>query len=999
MMIRGVVAWFLVLAGSSGAAAQSIALGSLRGTVQERAGGPLFEASVTLTSRETGLARSATTDRAGVFRFSLVAPGTYDVYVESLGYRPRRIEGVPVLPGRQLEIAVEVMPAPPPVEAPEVEQFDATTLLLTRAGVSQWLPAFGIQDVPGWWRTAVEPGRLSSLSDADLASEGLPGSLSHVYLDGIPYGTIRHPALGADPLRAAALPAADLEDAELVTGSADVEWAGSAGALLSGYSRGGSRRVAGAAHGAWGSGGLWSSKYFETGGLSPRDLEGALSVSGPLVGDSAHFLIGAQARSVQAPLPAFWSGAAADALTVAAGRSGQDLSPLEQPRVARTDVVSGFGRFDWQITPNNTIDVRASYASIPTSDLPPGSREPPRPGSALQGNEASGGATLVSDLGTRFTSELRVGFDHSSRDYQTLTEVAGTTYPYAALPSTLLVAAGQAFGADPRLPGKFAESTIRASQTTHIVGDRHSVKFGVSVARTSYSYAYVFDRGTGQFTFADATRFSQLDGAFTQVVGNTPQADFSVPRYGAFVQDSWNAQPGLQVLLGLRLDNERIPAADLRSNQSWRTLTGLDNASFDQPAVKFSPRGEIDWDVQNRHRWMVHAAAGFYFDQIDPWVLSQLITDAGGLQMRRALGDLSSWPTPPTAATTLTTAPTLTLLGPKFQAPRTGRATIGTSILITPGTALHLSAMARRTDYLPRLADLNLIPTPVAHDQYGRPLFGALEQHGTLLAATPGSNRRFDAFDVVSAWNADGVSNYWGVTAAVDGSVVPSLRYLARYTYSHTTDDWLSGVPSGPPGQLISFPTGSAQQDWVDGTSDYDVPHRLVAGLELTAPYGIHLVGLYRFRSGYPFTPGFRPGVDANGDGSAGNDPAFVDAAVPGMSTLLNQWPCLRSQSGSFAARNSCRGDPVHSLDARLGLRIRTPHGLVAELYADAVNLLQSDRGRPDAALVLVDAQRSLATNASGTVTVPLVANPNFGAPLVSYDAGRLLRLGLAINW
>jgi hypothetical protein len=65
---------------------------------------------------------------------------------------------------------------------------------------------------------------------------------------------------------------------------------------------------------------------------------------------------------------------------------------------------------------------------------------------------------------------------------------------------------------------------------------------------------------------------------------------------------------------------------------------------------------------------------------------------------------------------------------------------------------------------------------------------------------------------------------------------------------------------------------------------------------------------------------------------------------------------------------------------------------------ADALNILDVDIGPRDAALVLVDSEQDLTVGANGTVSVPLVANPNFGEALAHYGNGRALRFGLRIG-
>jgi hypothetical protein len=154
---------------------------------------------------------------------------------------------------------------------------------------------------------------------------------------------------------------------------------------------------------------------------------------------------------------------------------------------------------------------------------------------------------------------------------------------------------------------------------------------------------------------------------------------------------------------------------------------------------------------------------------------------------------------------------------------------------------------------------------------------------------------------------------------------------------------------------------------------------------------------VYRYRSGYPFTPGFRPGVDANGDG-ASNDPAFVDDTVSGMAAVMAKNSCLRSQVGQFAQRNACRSPGVSSLDLRLDVPTVNLGGYPLSLTVDLINLLESDVGLVDQALYLVDPTRALTT--VGSVThVPLKANPNFGNVLIRDSSGRYLRVGLRVNW
>jgi hypothetical protein len=224
-----------------------------------------------------------------------------------------------------------------------------------------------------------------------------------------------------------------------------------------------------------------------------------------------------------------------------------------------------------------------------------------------------------------------------------------------------------------------------------------------------------------------------------------------------------------------------------------------------------------------------------------------------------------------------------------------------------------------------------------------------------------------------------------------------TVTLSAGYTYSQTTDN-LPGMALGPDAQLSPFPDSLNGVEWEDGVSDFDVPHRFVFGTELAFPV-FRIAAYYGFRSGRPFTPGFRDGVDANADGAWRNDPAWVDDGVAGVSDLFTSWECLRTQVGGFVDRNSCRGPTRQALDLRLALgpfRIGYP----IELVLDAMNLLDTEFADVDRALYLVDPAGALVRDpATGVVTVPLVANPNFGNAMRRYGSGRYLRIGIRVNY
>ena len=76
--------------------AQTPGTGALTGTVKDPSGAVIPNATVTLTSVDTGQARTTMTGADGVYRFSLLPPGNYRVRIESSGFKPVEVPSVTV---------------------------------------------------------------------------------------------------------------------------------------------------------------------------------------------------------------------------------------------------------------------------------------------------------------------------------------------------------------------------------------------------------------------------------------------------------------------------------------------------------------------------------------------------------------------------------------------------------------------------------------------------------------------------------------------------------------------------------------------------------------------------------------------------------------------------------------------------------------------------------------------------------------------------------------
>ncbi|HEX6066587.1 MAG TPA: TonB-dependent receptor, partial [Longimicrobiales bacterium] len=885
-------------------------------------------------------------------------------------------------------VPVVLSASAPPVDSVEVIRHARGAATATSAGSSEWFPRFTMFGLPHPRGELSEVLRLSTTADENFNVEGLPARQNVIAVEAIRHTT----AADATPLRTAALPLSMFQSAELLTNPVDVEWSGFGGGLLNALARRGGREYQAEAYGSYGGNIGAGAETFDASSLSFADIQAGAFLSGPLSGDSARFALGIFGRRYQSPLAPGW--AVTPFSTGIAGtvrdQFGVDVGNYVAPAIATTEAYTAFARVDWQISPSHSLALNAGFAGVPESAGRFLSSGPLSANAPLKTSDLFAGATLHSVLGTSFSNELRIGGGTSTAE---LTDSAGAD---AGVPFTLVVPESLVFGADAFRPQSSSRSSIQILDALHFQARAHHAKIGVSFDVTSVEETQQpGDRA--QVFFGGAAQLQARQGVAI-ISDAASDAKFSTAVLGAFVQDTWRPQDGLELMAGVRYELESLPQDKVILNSEWLGLTGLDNTSIPASRARISPRFAASWDVANQHTWIFRVAGGLYFDRFDSNAFTRLIANDGRTSTRRLNGTLNWWPLTAAPDTGYQSA-ALTILTSEYQAPQSLRASAGLTRALGTFGALHLAAVFRETTNLPRVVDLNRVSQPIAQDQNGRPIYGTLQQQGGLIVAQPGSNRRFDTFDVVQGINADGTAEYQAVTAGLEWFGSDRLNLVARYTYSRATDDWV-GAPAGM--STSQFDPGLDAQlagSWSEGRSDFDAPHRVAVGAEVRAASRVAVAAVYRYRSGYPFTPGFPIGVDANGDGSADNDPAFINQQVTGADQLISSWDCLRSQVGRFAERNSCRGSGIHSLDARLGVTLFQIGGNPVELRFDALNLVQSDAGLVDNAFYRIDPAGQIVTGANGSVTLPLAANPDFGNTRVPLVPARMLRVGIQLKW
>jgi hypothetical protein len=244
-------ALFAMLVATTVARAQAL-YGSLTGSVADSSGAAAVGAQVTALAAQTGVSQTAVTDSSGIYRFTALLPGTYNVTVSAQGFSTQETPGVAV---RLNEIArvdaqLEVASAQQVVTVPLRRQYSKLTKpMFIRISSRQIenLPIMGsqggnfqklLQTIPGAGLTDGNPQRAINTNFNGLSEQSI-----NTRIDGV---RDAYPWL---PANVAYVPPADaIESFHVVTNSFDAELGAAGGAAVNVQIKTGTNHFHGDAH-------------------------------------------------------------------------------------------------------------------------------------------------------------------------------------------------------------------------------------------------------------------------------------------------------------------------------------------------------------------------------------------------------------------------------------------------------------------------------------------------------------------------------------------------------------------------------------------------------------------------------------------------------------------------------------------------------------------------------------------------------------------------------
>jgi hypothetical protein len=505
----------LILLSSTALQAQDASTGALRGTVVDITGARIPDAEVRLISGQTGVERSVTASKEGLFIFQLLPPGEYLLQVTASGMTTLRRAGLRVEVGGELDLALPLEVAGPQETinvsgtAPLVETLPTgQSSVLDERAIGE-LPLNGrrFSDLalltPG---VTQDPRSLTSASNGDLAFGGIRGYHTSFLVDGVDNnnaffsqerGRYRAPYQFSNEV---------VQEFPVSSNTYGPELGRSGSAVINVVTRSGGNRWHGSFFDYYRDGRL-GARYPMVGGKPPnRQDQFGFTLGGPIKRNRAFFFAGFDQHIFHIPTVVHFANGATSVVP-----QSKDYEPSDQALVFATAASlsriggqyhsalvgnAGFGKLDFVLSPHHHLSARLStsrYWGQNNVFFDPAS---PITNFGINNNgeervsTESAVVSLISALSPRVTSHLRLQFSRDLQDSQANSSDALTKI-YGII---------DGLGRSNILPRTTREHRLHVAETLSLQGRHHQWKFGGDLLKTSI-YNFFPSQFGGEYYF------------------------------------------------------------------------------------------------------------------------------------------------------------------------------------------------------------------------------------------------------------------------------------------------------------------------------------------------------------------------------------------------------------------------------------------------------------------------------------------------------------------
>ncbi len=527
-------------------------------------------------------------------------------------------------------------------------------------------------------------------------------------------------------------------------------------------------------------------------------------------------------------------------------------------------------RFDFQLTPSNTLTARYQYFRDTQDNNGIGVFSLPTQAYNTTSNEHTVQISDTQVVSANVVNETRFQYLHDSSN-QTLMPIfsAGDTCAQFHYQATVSVLGAFTCGNNQIGNGSDVENHYELQNYTSIVHGKHLIKFGGRLRVLTDSNVSM-SNFNGAFTFSSVAAYDvnvqpgpsclslliaalptvptpaalgQCGASQFSITTGQPLSEVTMVDAGLYALDDWRIRPNMTLSYGLRFETQ----SDIHDHSD------------------FAPRLSFAWGLggggkKAAPKTVLRAGFGIFYDRVPYNLVLQTERLNGFTQQQTIVAANSSMGQ---------TSPTSYQFASGLRAPSTMQTAVGVERQLAKSTTLAVTYINSYGEHQLFLRNANA-PFP-----------------GTYPVDPV---RPFGGTDNIYQYDSEGIFRQNQLIANVRTNIGTKLSLFGFYTLNYANSD----LGSGGGGSTVSFISHQYDPMADYGRSQFDVRSRGVLGGTISMPYAFRLNPFIIVSSGQPFN--VTVGQDVNGDSIFNDRPGLVTASTPPGNVRITPWGTFNAE-------------------------------------------------------------------------------------------------------